>query len=101
MSRHDIPARQPGLTIAIGWDRPMDTFFAQVLRDAAGDDAEDTVLLWLGGEPGAVSDPAHMIVPRAPYAGLTQAHLAQLRADRTVCPTAGWRSDVHPVSRGD
>jgi hypothetical protein len=29
MSRHEIPARNPGHKIIVGWDPPMQTFFAQ------------------------------------------------------------------------
>jgi hypothetical protein len=37
MSRNTIPARLPGLTVVVGWDNPMGTFFAQVEREQ-GDD---------------------------------------------------------------
>jgi hypothetical protein len=32
MSRYSIPAQQPGLTAIVGWDNPLTTFFAQVVR---------------------------------------------------------------------
>ena len=31
MSRYNIPSQNPALTIIIGWDNPLQTFFAQAL----------------------------------------------------------------------
>jgi len=36
MSRYSIPALQPGLTVTVGWDNPLTTFFAQVVRRESG-----------------------------------------------------------------
>jgi hypothetical protein len=30
MSRYSIPAQDPDLTVIVGWDNPLVTFFAQV-----------------------------------------------------------------------
>lgn len=81
MSRHEIPAKQPGLTVVVGWDNPMTTFFAQVEDESAGDDA-DPIVLWLGGSRREVLRPEDLVLPLAPFADLTGAHLDQLRADR-------------------
>ena len=32
MSRHQFPGIEPGTSVSIGWDRPLGTFFVQVLR---------------------------------------------------------------------
>ena len=32
-SRRSIPARAPDLTVVVGWDNPLSTFFAQVERN--------------------------------------------------------------------
>ena len=47
MSRYSIPAQQPGLTVIVGWDNPLCTFFAQVFDPAIEDD-EAACLLWIG-----------------------------------------------------
>jgi hypothetical protein len=49
MSRHEIPARDPAHKVIVGWDPPMQTFFAQVIdraKEEAGDD--DDMVAWHG-----------------------------------------------------
>lgn len=85
MSRHSLPGHSPGLTIVVGWDQPLTTFFAQVTReDAAGDDVNDPVVLWLGGSPNEIEQPEDMSGPLAPYAILTEDVIASLNADRAA-----------------
>ena len=81
MSRHDIPARRPRTEVTVGWDAPMQTFFAQVEDLDAPDDA-DPLLLWIGSEPREIAEPEAMIVPLVPYAELTAELLTELRRDR-------------------
>ena len=54
MSRYSIPAQQPGLTVTVGWDNPLCTFFAQVFDPSIEEDA-DACLLWIGTAPGDIS----------------------------------------------
>ncbi len=81
MSRHEIPAKYQGLTVVVGWDNPMITYFAQVEDESAGDDT-DPIVLWLGASHREVLRPEDLALPLAPFADLTKAHLDQLRADR-------------------
>jgi hypothetical protein len=53
MSRYSIPAQQPGLTVIVGWDHPLMTFFAQVFNSSIEDD-EEACLLWIGTAPEAI-----------------------------------------------
>jgi hypothetical protein len=53
MSRYSLPAQQPGLTVTVGWDNPLCTFFAQVFDPSIEEDA-DACLLWIGTAPGAI-----------------------------------------------
>jgi hypothetical protein len=53
MSRYSIPAQQPGLTVIVGWDNPLTTFFAQVFNPSIDED-EDACLLWIGTAPEAI-----------------------------------------------
>lgn len=83
-SRNTILPRQSGLTVVVGWDNPFGTFFAQVDRAQDADDPRDPVLLWVGCAPGEILRAENLIAPLAPYAELTEAHLAKLRADRAA-----------------
>ena len=47
MSRYNIPSQNPALTIIIGWDNPLQTFFAQAFDPSVEDEAEAD-LLWIG-----------------------------------------------------
>jgi hypothetical protein len=71
MSRYTIEALDPGLTVTIGWDNPLQTFFAQVSRRDVGDDADDEadpVILWLGGTPREVPTNEALATGLADYA---------------------------------
>ena len=83
MSRHTIPAADANLTVVIGWDNPLQTFFGQVTRNDAGDE-DEPVILWLGGSFADITDPAELIIPLSPYATVTPEHIAQLIADRAA-----------------
>ena len=53
MSRYSLPAQQPGLTVIVGWDNPLQTLFAQVFDPSIEDD-EAACLLWIGTAPEAI-----------------------------------------------
>ena len=53
MSRYSIPAQDPDLTVIVGWDNPLVTFFAQVFDPSIEEDAE-ACLLWIGTAPEAL-----------------------------------------------
>jgi hypothetical protein len=40
MSRHILPAKDANITVVIGWDNPLHTFFTQVVRGDMSDDHE-------------------------------------------------------------
>jgi hypothetical protein len=84
MSRHTIPALQPGITVVVGWDNPLSTFFAQVSHNDAEED-DDPIVLWLGTTPNEVLLPQDLVAPLAPYAVVTDHTIARLRADRAAC----------------
>lgn len=49
MSRYVIPSKSAEHEIVIGYDRPMDTYFAQVAKGKLEDlDFENEPVLWLG-----------------------------------------------------
>ncbi|MGY4295339.1 hypothetical protein ACVWXN_003434 [Bradyrhizobium sp. i1.4.4] len=49
MSRHEIQAFDPVNTVIVGWDPPLQTFFAQVKSSLLEKtDPDDPFLLWVG-----------------------------------------------------
>lgn len=94
MSRHEIPARDRGLFVVVGWDNPLQSYFAQVARPEGPDNDEDDdpMLLWVGTEPREVVTVEDLARHLAPFADLSDETAAQLRADRAAklgqAPTA-------------
>lgn len=84
MSRYEIHAKNPALVVVVGWDNPMGTYFAQVVREAKKIDQENQILLWLGGIEREYLDAVDMIPKLAPYATLTQDMLTTLHNDRVA-----------------
>jgi hypothetical protein len=54
MSRYDFVGIHPETRVTIGWDRPLQTFFVQVMKTtrlpsaAAAEDTDDHTILWIG-----------------------------------------------------
>ena len=67
MSRYSIPAQQLGLTVIVGWDNPLTTFFAQVFDPSIEDD-EEACLLWIGTAREAISTVAALQAQLAGWA---------------------------------
>ena len=88
-SRRSILAHAPDLTVVVGWDNPLSTFFAQVERNQDDDDPRDPILLWIGSELGEVAQAEQLAGPLAPYAVLTPDLIEQLRADRAADADCG------------
>ena len=92
MSRHSLqplPGRGMIYEVAIGWDRPLGTFFVIIFGTPDDDDSapggdELTPLLWEGAAPGALITPEAAIAFAAPYALIPDGLAALLAADREV-----------------
>lgn len=56
MTPHELTLLGQAHQIIVGWDRPLHTFFTQVLDTATDKDSDNRTILWIGGEFGAVSD---------------------------------------------
>ncbi len=90
MSRHSlVPLPEHGAIyeIAIGWDRPLGSFFVIIFGTPDDDDSapggdELTPLLWEGAAPGALITPEAAIAFAAPYAVIPDGLAALLAADR-------------------
>jgi hypothetical protein len=83
-SRRHIQPNLCGLTVVVGWDNPLSTFFAEVNRVQDKDDARDPVLLWIGTSEGEVPLAEELVTPLAPFAELTPEAVEQLRTDRAA-----------------
>ena len=103
-SRITVPAREPGHTVVVGWDNPLMSFFAQVVRHQDEDGERDPVIVWVGTTRGEIHRPEALAELVAAYADMTTAHLAQLRADRAADadrgPTPLQRAMCNLTNRG-
>jgi hypothetical protein len=53
MSRYTFPAQDPRLTVIVGWDNPLMTFFAEVIDPSIAED-DEAYLLWIGTAAQAI-----------------------------------------------
>ena len=82
MSRHELDSLNPVHEVAVGWDPPMRTYFAQVL-DTAGNEEDGTYeVLWIGTRFQEVLNPASVVAAVAPFATVPADLLGQLARDR-------------------
>jgi len=81
MSRHTFTGNA-GTTVAIGWDRPLATFFVQVLRPHPNMKDEDDMVEWQGTEADELPTASSAITIAARYASLPDDLGATLETDR-------------------
>jgi hypothetical protein len=81
MSRYSIPAQHPALTVTVGWDNPLATFFAHVFDPSIEEDA-DACLLWIGTAPEAISTVAALQAQLAGWATIPADIVARLLRDQ-------------------
>jgi hypothetical protein len=77
MSRYHFPAQDPRLTVVVGWDNPLATFFAQVC-DPSIEDEDEACVLWLGTAPQAMPTVATLQAQLAGWATIPAALVARL-----------------------
>ncbi|NER93521.1 MAG: hypothetical protein F6J86_06740 [Symploca sp. SIO1B1] len=58
MSRHYIEHQRYNITL--GWDRPLNTFFATIIDEEQKNDFDEP-LLWMGVSPGEYTDIHHFL----------------------------------------
>lgn len=83
MSRHEIPAIDAGHRVVVGWDKPLMTFFVQVIdraKEAAGDD--DKFVLWRGCSLRDLYEVDDLALLLRPYAELTADMRSTLYGDK-------------------
>lgn len=88
MSRYEPKARAVAvgahgpLTIAVGWDAPLNTYFAAVHRNDDDVDDEHREILWIGTFYGEIAEPKAVIDAITPFADVDADLAATLHADR-------------------
>ena len=105
MSRYRVPAQDPGLTVIVGWDNPLETFFAQIFDPSIAEDTE-ACRLWIGTTPAAIPTVAALQAELAGWATLSADLMARLTGDQQAAtpPTAlqRWASRLlHDAGKGD
>lgn len=96
MSRYELKSRDglPDIIQAVvGWDRPLQTFFAQVFTRTEAEPEEGEATIWLGTEPGELPTPEAAITVVAPYAEVPDSLAARLLEDMRA--TIGVRDGVY------
>lgn len=88
MSRHELASlpEHQGISIAVGWDRPLSTYFAIVRTegDLVDEDGEeqDPFMVWIGTSYAEVDDPAVVTDAVREFAEVPERLLETLFADR-------------------
>lgn len=88
MSRHDVESRDPRFQITVGWDNPLNTYFAQV-EDTEAEDEDDPVVVWVGTSHGEIQAPEALQGFVAKYGNIPEDILEDLRADRAAMLDGG------------
>jgi len=82
VSRYTFEGNRPALSIVVGWDNPLKTYFAQVW-DGGGQEKGD-LKLWVGAGADKVPTPEALAELVAPYGDIPAEVLAQLEEDYEV-----------------
>lgn len=82
MSRYDFPGKGVASSVAIGYDRPLSTFFVQVMQPHPRIDGEEATYIWKGSAPGELPTAADAIAVATEYADLPKDLGAKLETDR-------------------
>lgn len=83
MSRYELKAKPSSGAIkaVVGWDRPLQTFFAQVFTATVDEPDEGEATIWQGTEPGELATPEAAIVLVANHAEIPGDLAERLAAD--------------------
>jgi hypothetical protein len=82
MSRYVFSGKNVASSVALGWDRPLATFFVQVMQPHPRIDGEELTYIWRGTAPGELPTAASAIAIAAEYADLPADIGAMLETDR-------------------
>ncbi|HEX7855009.1 MAG TPA: hypothetical protein VF503_15070 [Sphingobium sp.] len=99
MSRHDLQpkADKPDVVRAtVGWDRPLQTFFAQVFFRTEDEPDEGEALIWVGTDLAEILSAEAAIAIVAPHAEIPSNLAEQLAAD--MDETIGVKDGLHQAA---
>ena len=82
MSRYNFAGKGVASSVAIGYDRPLSTFFVQVMQPHPRIEGEEATYIWKGSAPGELPTAADAIAVAADYADLPKDLGAKLETDR-------------------
>lgn len=82
MSRHDLTPFDPAHEVVVGYDPPLQSYFAQVLDTTANEESNAFEVLWIGTSLHEVLNPAAVIAAVAPFASVPADLFDQLARDR-------------------
>jgi len=100
MSRYTVPAQDPGLTVIVGWDNPLTTFFAEVFDPSIEEDDEAS-LLWIGTDPQALLTVAALQAQLAGWATIPPAIVDRLiRDQQAATPPTPLQRWAHQLLHG-
>jgi hypothetical protein len=81
MSRYRIPTQNSALTVVVGWDNPLQTFFAHVFDPAIEED-DEADLLWIGTALQEIPTVAALQTQLADWATIPLAIVDRLTRDQ-------------------
>ncbi|MBB3268876.1 hypothetical protein FHW79_006554 [Azospirillum sp. OGB3] len=101
MSRYDVTTIDPaGTACVVGWDNPLQTFFAQVERVMPDPDDDPDILLWVGDRASSCLDVAELAEAIAPWAVLPCSVAKKLETERdTALPPTRVQAALHNILR--
>jgi hypothetical protein len=82
MSRHELEPFAKRYEVTVGWDRPLNTFFAQVKDLQVTDEEDDPVIVWVGTSYSEIPRPEDLQFHIAEFATISNATMEALRSDR-------------------
>lgn len=82
MSRHVFPGAQDATEVAIGWDRPLQTFFVHVLRPHRHLKGEQETVVWEGTSPREIGTAGQAVTIASRWAHLPTDLAITLETDR-------------------
>jgi len=82
MSRHELEPFAKRYEVTVGWDRPLNTFFAQVKDLQVTDEEDDPVIVWVGTSYSEIPRPEDLQAHIAVFATISNAIMEALRSDR-------------------
>lgn len=82
MSRHQFPGLDGTSTVAVGWDRPLQTFFVQVLRQHPHLAGEEETVAWHGTATGELCSAREAVTIASRWADLPGDFAITLETER-------------------